>query len=64
VAGLARQGQCGEDFLNDPTFLKADGDSALFGCRYATARLTYSAVEITSPAKRYDAGQNPVKKTT
>jgi hypothetical protein len=53
--------KCGDDFLNDPTFL-ATGAEALFGCRYSTGRLTYSATEVTSPKPRFDSNQDPIKK--
>lgn len=53
--------RCGDAFLNDATFLATVGNESLFGCRYRTARLTYSATEVTLPKRRYDSKQNPIK---
>lgn len=56
------QDRCGDAFLNDDTFMSTPGDETLFGCRYRTARLTYTATEVTIPKRRYDKNQNPIGK--
>lgn len=56
------QSRCGDAFLDDDTFMTTVGDETLFGCRYKTMRMTYSATEVTIPKRRYDKNQNPIGK--
>lgn len=61
-ASRQRKKQCNAKFLlTRATQLNALGDEKLFACSYATARLTYTATEVTTPKRRYDKNQNPIK---
>jgi hypothetical protein len=61
-ASRQRKSQCNQDFLlKRATQLDTLGDQKLFACSYNTARLTYTATEVTTPKRRYDSKQNPIK---
>jgi hypothetical protein len=61
-ASRQRKKQCNSKFLlTRATQIGALGDEKLFACSYETARLTYTATEVTTPKRRYDKNQNPIK---
>jgi hypothetical protein len=53
--------RCGDQFLASPTFLTTVGATGTFGCKYSAGRLTYTVTEVTTPKRRYDSKQNPIK---
>jgi hypothetical protein len=61
-ASRQKKAQCNKPgILTRPTQIDTIGNEKLFNCSYDTARLTYTATEVTVPKRRYDKNQNPIK---